>query len=268
MEVEWYFNERGVLFYIEKKDSKGKSILERYLHEMVFYLSEGTNTNTKTHEEYKSIVHKNRMYLDNRIENLALKSDSKTNKNNGKKKRTVKLPKNCKFNKNDIPTYLWYIHPSGSHGSRFFLKVDNISWKGTASKRVSVEYKLEEAKKYMRYLQKKHPRIFSEYSMNGDYNETGKELFDEYLEITKIIDPKSESSITDKNDRINNLSVNSTNQLLKKKTKYLSTLEKFLLARFDPEGGSNITGLMKEYQEMLSTASQTKNKNKNKIKSK
>ena len=226
LELKWYFNDKGILFHL-KKDHENKS--EIYLHDLIYTLS-GLNPDI----ENKTFFHKNRIYLDNRLCNLGLRNNPKLNKNMAKKTRTVELPKTCKINKNDFPTYLWYVHPNGNHGSRFFLKMANISWKSTSSKKFSDEYKFEESKKYMRTIFKKNPEIFSVHSMNGDYNEDGKMLVKEYLEII------GDDNITEK--KINKMFGNTTKVLLKENTKYLSSIEKNLLKNF---GQDSVPKLLK-----------------------
>ena len=83
-----------------------------------------------------------------------------------KKKRTVKLPEGCNIEPNELPTYIWYLKENGSHGSRFSVEVGNIKWKTTSSKKVSLRYKLEEAKKFLRELKKTNSDLFNKSSFN------------------------------------------------------------------------------------------------------
>jgi hypothetical protein len=225
LKFKWYFNDKGVLFHPQKQND---IITEIYLHDLIYELAEIKRVN-------QPIIHKNRIYIDNRLCNLVYRNNNKINKNMAKKTRTIELPKKCKINKNDFPTYLWYIHSDKKHGSRFFFKLADISWKSTSSKKVSDEYKFEEAKKYMRNIFKKRPDLFSCYSMNGDYNKEGKLLLKEYLEII------GDNDITEK--KIDKMFGNTTKVLLKQNTKYLSSVEKSLLKNFGKDTVPNLLNI-------------------------
>jgi len=90
-----------------------------------------------------SIDHINRDGLDNRKENLRLVTQSQQNLNQKKKKRTATLPEGI----TEIPTHIWYIKANGAHGDRFGidLKTEKIKWKGTSSKKLTIQQKLDEA---------------------------------------------------------------------------------------------------------------------------
>ena len=113
-----------------------------------------------------------------------------------KKKRTVKLPNDCDINPNDIPTYVWYLKENGNHGDRFVVEIrDKIKWKTTSSKKVSLKYKLEQAKKFLRDLKKKDPSIFKNYCMNGEFTNEGKQLLNEFYDIIKLAGYKVNNKI-------------------------------------------------------------------------
>lgn len=90
-----------------------------------------------------SIDHINRDGLDNRKENLRLVTQSQQNLNQKKKKRTATLPEGI----TEIPTHIWYVKANGAHGDRFGidLKTEKIKWKGTSSKKLTIQQKLDEA---------------------------------------------------------------------------------------------------------------------------
>jgi hypothetical protein len=90
-----------------------------------------------------SIDHINRDGLDNRKENLRLVTQTQQNLNQKKKKRTATLPEGI----TEIPTHIWYIKANGAHGDRFGidLKTEKIKWKGTSSKKLTIQQKLDEA---------------------------------------------------------------------------------------------------------------------------
>lgn len=135
-------------------------------------------------DDKKNVLHINRLGLDNRRENLIFDTINKNvTKNLKKKKRTVVLPKNSGIKSNELPTYVWYAKPDSTHGERFVVRVGDIIWKSSSSDKISLRYKLEEAKAYLRNLKLSQPRLFHNYSMNGDYNATGRALLESYYKI-------------------------------------------------------------------------------------
>lgn len=228
MSRSWYVNDKG---YVYTVSMDGETSTDVYLHDVVKQIQSKLN---KTDVEDKPIIHINRITFDNRTENLEYDTSNKVyNKNLKKKKRTIKLPKNSGIKSSELPTYLWYIKNSGSHGDRFFISVDDVSWKSTSSQKVSLKYKLEESKKYLRNLQIDRPDIFNNYSMNGDFNETGNDLLREYFIIAKgggFDDLRM--FLMDKN----------TDKFLMEDIKGLSIFETNLLNKFDPlEGSVNVS---------------------------
>lgn len=133
------------------------------------------------------IDHINRIKTDNRKVNLRLISQSDQNKNQSKRKRNVILPESCNINPNDIPTFIWYIKESKTHGDRWMVEIKGkYTWKTTSSKMVSTKCKFELAKKHLRNLIINNPKLFHGHSMNGELSELGKILENEYIEILKI----------------------------------------------------------------------------------
>lgn len=152
-----------------------------YLHELIMLLN---NKDQEINEGNRSIIHINRIGLDNRRENLMYDILEKDyNKNLKKKKRTIELPHTSQIDPDEIPTYIWYMKPDISHGDRFVVNIGDVMWKTTSSNDMSLRYKLEEAKLFVRHLLRARPDLMEEYSMNGDYNKGGKELSNSYYDI-------------------------------------------------------------------------------------
>ena len=99
-----------------------------------------------------------------------------------KKKRYIVLED---IDVDDIPSFIWYAKSDNSHGERFIVKIGDIIWKTTSSNKLSLKYKLEEAKKYFRTFKEKYPNNINILSMNGDLNNNGKELYDSFFDIVK-----------------------------------------------------------------------------------
>ena len=188
----------------------------------------------------RSILHINRVTFDNRLENLQYDIIQKDyNKNMKKKKRTINLPKKSGIKAKTLPTFLWYLKEDSSHGDRFFVSVDDIKWKTTSSNKVSLNYKLEEAKNFLRNLKNERKDIFEKYSMNGDFNKKGNELLKEYLIIAQNL-----------NYNTNIIQINeNTDKFLKEDLTNLNNFEQKLLQKFNPqEGGFNINSIYKDYK--------------------
>lgn len=132
----------------------------------------------------RNIMHIDRLGIDNRKENLLFDTNDKDiTKNLKKKKRRIQLPENCGIKPDELPTFVWYMKPDITHNERFIVKIGNLIWKSTSSSKVSLRYKLEETKAYLRKLQEEQPELFTSYSMNGDYNKKGQELLESFYEI-------------------------------------------------------------------------------------
>jgi hypothetical protein len=192
-----------------------------YLHEFVYILKNGKN-------KYP-LIHINKIPLDNRIENLMEDKQNKDiRKNLNKKLRTIKL-KNIDVNK--IPSFVWYMKDDGNHGERFQIKLGTINWKCTSCDKLSVRYKLEETKKYLRQYKEKNNKEFLENSMNSDLNEYGIKLKKEFYEILKKNNMNYFYNIE-----------NNTDSLLKEDISELNKIEKKLLEEF------NINNTISTYQ--------------------
>lgn len=128
---EWKCTEDGDI-YCECKQKIVK------MHDII--MSKKNNENNKLNEKLK-IIHLNKIGLDNRRENLEYKRE--------KKKRTLEICENGKKLLLDLPDNICYMKPDSTHGERFMVEINGKIWKTTSSKKVSLKYKLEEAKKYL-----------------------------------------------------------------------------------------------------------------------
>lgn len=176
---KWKCTQNGFISCSHTLDGQNKDV---YLHELVMLLKnkeDGLNG-----REDRPIIHINRIGLDNRRENLMYDMHNKNyQKNLKKKRRTLELPSETGIQPDEIPTYIWYMKPDASHGERFMVNIGDVNWKTTSSNNMSLRYKLEEAKLYLRHLLRSRPDLMEEYSMNGDYNKGGKELSNSYYDI-------------------------------------------------------------------------------------
>lgn len=150
---------------------------ELYLHNLVMGRLEFNGKGQK-----ESVDHINRNGLDNRKENLRIITQSQQNINQVKKKRNVILPEGCAIKPDDIPKHIWYMRAQGQHGDRFAIefKTENICWKTTSSKAVSLQQKLEQAKVKLEELYEQYPHLNPNYEDN-----TIKELNESFTSIIK-----------------------------------------------------------------------------------
>lgn len=173
---KWHCNNNGSVSYTHSSDGANKEI---YLHELIMRL--------KNKKKNKPIVHINRIGLDNRSDNLMYDEPQKEiNKNIKKKRRTVVLPNDSGIDPDEIPTYIWYMKQDASHGERFVVNIGDIMWKTTSSDNVSLRYKLEEAKLYLRHLLRNRNDLLEDYSMNSDFTFDGKDLSHTYYDIIHL----------------------------------------------------------------------------------
>lgn len=231
---KWYINDKNHVYCIHYNEGSKYQV---YMHDII--LKSSHKYNKKMHN--KPIIHINNIHFDNRIENLQYDSTCKYyTKNICKKRRTINLSSHG-INSNDLPTYLWYLKPDSSHGSRFMIDIPGeISWKTTSSKKVSLRYKLEEAKKYLRFLQTSRRELFDSYCMNGDLTEKGLQLYNEYRKLIR----KAGYDMP--------VIIENTNKFLCEDTSDLTSPEIYLLYKFDPKNDTiNVGSTLKEYQSMM-----------------
>jgi hypothetical protein len=212
----WHITDKGMVVATHKTISNGIEIIrEVYMHDLVLKLN-------KLYTSYPTL-HINRLGIDNRKINLMPDTlDKETTKNIKKKERIINLT-GSGIQSNDIPSYVWYLKESDSHGERFMVNVGDIKWKSSSSKTLSLRYKLEETKKYLRHLKNIRPDLFTDYSMNGDLNEEGKTMLKSFINVSRLAG-------------FNNLSMlsNKTDIYLREKHIGLSKEEILLLKAFSP----------------------------------
>lgn len=186
----WFINDNGGVSADMTINGKHTII---NIHEIVMALKNNNNIN-------KSIIHLNKLGIDNRSENL-IYNDKNVCKSLKKKKRTIEFD-NSEIEPDEIPTYVSYIKPSkyNSYCERFQVKIGDIRWNSTGSKNHTLRYKLEETKKFLRDLRDSKPELFDKYSMNGSYTKKGKILLDEFYDIVEKCGYKIKHIKTDNNE--------------------------------------------------------------------
>jgi hypothetical protein len=223
LDISWYINGKGFVVTNYKFKENGNDVVKEIsMHDVVMKMTD----NEYDSRQIKSVLHINKLGVDNRTCNLIYDTcDKDITKNLKKKNRTISLPEDLGILPNEIPSYVWYLKEDSTHGDRFIVNIDDISWKSTASKKMSLRYKLEETKKYMRHLQETRPDIFDNYSMNGDLNEDGEILLKEFLTMAKIVGFKLNECVMNRK----------TDDYLKENLTELCKEEKTFLEMFNPE---------------------------------
>lgn len=152
-DYNWHYTTNSYISHTIKVDGKQKA---QYLHNIVMGRLEHPGKGSK-----ESIDHINRIGLDNRKENLRLITQSAQNINQKQKERRIELPADSEISIDDIPKHIWYIKANGSHGDRFGidLKTENIKWKTTSAKNVSLKDKLNSAKEQLEQYYKLYPHL-------------------------------------------------------------------------------------------------------------
>jgi hypothetical protein len=169
----WHVSSNNYIGSAEIVDGNRKQL---FLHNLVSNRLDFPGKGTR-----ETIDHINRNGFDNRKENLRIITQSEQNMNQTKRERHITLPEGCGIKAEDIPRHIWYIKANGAHGDRFAIefKSENLCWKTTSSKKVSLQEKLEEAKIKLQelYAQYHHLNPFSqekiqkEQSLTNSYNE-------------------------------------------------------------------------------------------------
>jgi len=174
-----------------------KNIL--YLHNLV--MNRLTFTGKGSTE---SIDHISRNGRDNTKENLRLVNQSEQNYNQKARDRTIILPKDCGFTSDDVPKNV-HIKPAYKKNNtnikikdedriikRLWVDViiekalpngDDIIWHSTSDMTVSLKFKLEQAKKYLRKCRNEYPKLFKQRNIECDYNDEAINLIKNYNAI-------------------------------------------------------------------------------------
>lgn len=196
-----YSNNEPIHFIFDKEDED--KVIGRSWHLCSKkYISSGVIDNTSRKELFlhnlvanildhngkgqtETIDHINRIGLDNRKENLRILTQAEQNMNQTKRKRNIILPEGCEIQPSEIPRHIWYIKAQGHHGDRFAIefKTENICWKTTSSKSITLKEKLNEAKKKLLEFYKEYPQLnpFQEEKLIKE-----RELIESYSDIIKL----------------------------------------------------------------------------------
>lgn len=152
-EYRWHRSSNSYISFSLTHEGKKK---EMYLHNFIMGKIDFPGKGAR-----ETVDHINRISLDNRKENLRIITQSEQNMNQTKRERNITLPEGCEVNAEDIPRHIWYIKANGAHGDRFAIefKSENLCWKTTSSKKVSLREKLEEAKVKLQELYTEYPHL-------------------------------------------------------------------------------------------------------------
>lgn len=181
MNINWRINPQNLVIGTYRRHDTDKSFT---MHQLVMIIASKIFPDRYTLKKLP-ILHINRINFDNRIANLVYNTDS-TLKTTKKKRRIIDLSKKG-VDSSTLPTYIWYMKADQTHGERFFVNIKNIvSWKSSSSNALSLRYKLEESKLFLRKLLKEKRDSFSQ-SMNGDLSSVGYQLYEEYEAIIQSI---------------------------------------------------------------------------------
>jgi hypothetical protein len=198
-----------------------------YLHEIAYIIK---NNKKNTYP----LVHLNKIGLDNRLENIIEDNLNKEiRKNLNKKERTIYLKE---IDVNKIPSFVWYLKPDSSHGERFQVELGEIKWKSTSCDKLSLNYKLEETKKYLRQYKERNAKEFEENSMNSDLNIYGIECKKDFYNILRKV-----------NLNFNYSNEKNTDNLLKEDKSGLNKIENILLDEFDISKKETTYDRLKKY---------------------
>ena len=158
LDKQWQINDNNdVVTYYE--DQNMNSVI--YLHDIIMTLK--LNLLNTSFDNQKNVIHINGIYNDNRRCNLVYK-----------KNQSIKnLPHEFGISDSEssyLSKYISYIKPYGTHCDRFVINIGNSIWKTTSSCKVSLRYKFEEAKKYLREIRDNHPEFFEDYLLAESFH--------------------------------------------------------------------------------------------------
>ena len=177
-DLSWHYISNAHISHTIPVDDKRK---ELYLHNMVMNRIEFPGKGSK-----QTVDHINRNGLDNRKENLRIVTQSEQNGNQKKKSRNMVLPENSGLTADDIPKHIWMSKANGSHGERFVIefKTENVLWKSTSSKSVSLTDKLHSAKEKLQELYIKYPHLNPD---DKEKNDIIQSLTTSYNKIIELV---------------------------------------------------------------------------------
>ena len=178
-EYSWHHISNGYISHTIPVDETRR---ELYLHNFVMGRLGFPGKGSK-----ESIDHINRNGLDNRKENLRLITQTEQNLNQGRKVRTIVLPADSGLSVDDIPKHIWYIKANGNHGDRFGidLKTENLKWKTTSAKNVSLQDKLQSAKDKLQELYGLYPYLNPDHTDRSEEIEALTESFTSIIKLVK-----------------------------------------------------------------------------------
>ena len=175
----WYKISSGYISSSITVDGKKNQILlHRFVMNLLDFPGKGAT---------ESVDHINRNPLDNRKENLRIVSQSEQNINQKKKVRNiVQLPEKCGILPDDIPRHIWYVKPNGSHGDRFAIefKTENLTWKSSSSKKLTLQEKLNQAKEKLEELYIHYPYLNPTINDNVKHAEILSKSFQDIMELS------------------------------------------------------------------------------------
>ena len=104
-----------------------------------------------------------------------------------KSRNIVQLPENSGIEPDDIPRHIWYIKANGGHGDRFAIefKTENLVWKTSSSKKLSLQEKLNSAKQKLQELYIQYPYLNPKNNATVNHAEELTKSFQEIVEMAK-----------------------------------------------------------------------------------
>lgn len=170
LDKQWQINDNNdVVTYYEEQNMN--SVI--YLHDIVMTLkSNFMNVSHDDQNKHKNVMHINKLNNDNRRCNLTYKDNTQNNTQNNIQ-GIKNLPPELVISDDEsfyLSKYVSYIKPYGTHCDRFVVNIGNSIWKTTSSCKVSLRYKFEEAKKYLREVRSYHPELFEDYLLTDSFH--------------------------------------------------------------------------------------------------
>ncbi len=112
----------------------------------------------------ETVDHINKNGFDNRRENLRVIPQALQNKHQRRTRTAKSVPPGSGIAPHEIPKNIWYMKPYGQHGERFAIefKDENIVWRSSSSKKVSLLEKLAAAKAELAAIYAAKPHLSPE----------------------------------------------------------------------------------------------------------